>query len=243
MIYSNDEITSFILQAKSKDDEDLRDIDIDNFIDMMCNLNATDFNINSSMSIAVVGNSGTILDNEYGSMIDDHDYVMRFNLGRVEGFEKSVGSKTDFRVIAAKSFYYGALAGYEGFDHDYLPSRFGERFFIRPAYGNESAVIGPCCKNYSHGKINLHLLSNNFVSYWDHKYSSTLSVGILGIIMATKLFKHVSLFGFDSWQSGQDKTHYFEKVTHDTTKNSHNNNNEKRIIEQLISENKVIRHA
>ena len=243
MIYSNDQITSFILQAKSKDDEDLRNIDIDKFIDMMCNLNATDFDINSSMSIAVVGNSGTILDNEYGSMIDDHDYVMRFNLGRVEGFEKNVGSKTDFRVVAAKSFYYDNMHAFEGFDYDYLSSRFGERFFIRTAYGNESAVIGPCCKNYSHGKINLHLLSNNFVSYWDHKYNSTLSVGILGIIMATKLFKHVSLFGFDSWQSGIDKTHYFEKVQPAATKSSHNNDNEKRIIEQLISENKVIRYV
>ena len=37
---------------------------------------------------------------EYGKLIDSHDYVFRCNLGRVDGFEKNVGSKTSFRFVA-----------------------------------------------------------------------------------------------------------------------------------------------
>jgi len=38
--------------------------------------------------IAVVGSSGILLDKEYGEEIDKHDYVVRFNVARVKGFEK-----------------------------------------------------------------------------------------------------------------------------------------------------------
>ena len=49
-------------------------------------------------NIALVGNSDSILDEEYGELIDSHKQVVRFNNAITEGFEKYVGSKTDIRV-------------------------------------------------------------------------------------------------------------------------------------------------
>ncbi|KAJ7533221.1 hypothetical protein O6H91_13G038300 [Diphasiastrum complanatum] len=43
---------------------------------------------------AVVGNSGILLDNTYGSFIDSHEMVMRLNNARIYGFKDSVGTKT-----------------------------------------------------------------------------------------------------------------------------------------------------
>ena len=54
--------------------------------------------------IAVVGSSGILLDKEYGKEIDDHDYIVRFNVARVKGFEKNVGSRTDIRFFNGHAF-------------------------------------------------------------------------------------------------------------------------------------------
>ena len=44
-------------------------------------------------SIILVGNGPSILENEFGSKIDEFDKVVRFNNFEVEGYEKHVGSK------------------------------------------------------------------------------------------------------------------------------------------------------
>ncbi|XP_026427523.1 beta-1,6-galactosyltransferase GALT29A-like [Papaver somniferum] len=50
-------------------------------------------------SCAVVGNSGILLKNEYGDMIDKHEFVIRLNNARTRGYEKNVGSKTSVSFV------------------------------------------------------------------------------------------------------------------------------------------------
>ncbi|KAI3855149.1 hypothetical protein MKW92_040521 [Papaver armeniacum] len=50
-------------------------------------------------SCAVVGNSGILLTNEYGDMIDKHEFVIRLNNARIRGYEKNVGSKTTLSFV------------------------------------------------------------------------------------------------------------------------------------------------
>ena len=57
-----------------------------------------------SESIIIVGNSGNILNREYGAMIDSFGTVARFNRAPTEGFEKYVGSKTDLRIVNPNVF-------------------------------------------------------------------------------------------------------------------------------------------
>lgn len=49
-------------------------------------------------SISIVGNSDSLLQWENGPRIDASDLVIRFNLARVKGFEKHVGTRTDLLV-------------------------------------------------------------------------------------------------------------------------------------------------
>ena len=51
-----------------------------------------------SKSIAIIGNSRSNLNNEYGKDIDHHDEVIRFNWGVTKNFEKYVGSKESIRI-------------------------------------------------------------------------------------------------------------------------------------------------
>jgi hypothetical protein len=49
-------------------------------------------------NIAVVGSNDTLLNNEYGELIDSHDQVVRFNNSITEGYENHVGRKTNIRI-------------------------------------------------------------------------------------------------------------------------------------------------
>ena len=48
-------------------------------------------------NIFIIGNDPRILKSKKGSLIDEFDYVVRFNRSPIEGYEESVGTKTDFR--------------------------------------------------------------------------------------------------------------------------------------------------
>jgi len=50
-------------------------------------------------SCSVVGNSGCLLNQNYGSQIDNNEDVIRFNNAKTKGFEQLVGSKKTFRVL------------------------------------------------------------------------------------------------------------------------------------------------
>ena len=52
---------------------------------------------------ALVGSSGTLLLDEMGREIDEHDVVIRFNNAPTEGYEKHVGSKTTFLYLSFDS--------------------------------------------------------------------------------------------------------------------------------------------
>ena len=51
---------------------------------------------------AVVGNSGAMLQQEYGKYIDAHDTVMRINILPTAKYVASLGTKTSFRVLSYK---------------------------------------------------------------------------------------------------------------------------------------------
>lgn len=50
-------------------------------------------------SCAAVGNSGILLSNEHGELIDSHEVVIRLNNAKIEGFKHNVGSKTSISFI------------------------------------------------------------------------------------------------------------------------------------------------
>ncbi|WVZ02429.1 hypothetical protein V8G54_023235 [Vigna mungo] len=54
---------------------------------------------NRYSSCAVVGNSGILLNRDYGSEIDAHEFVIRLNNARVDHFETKVGKKTSISFM------------------------------------------------------------------------------------------------------------------------------------------------
>ncbi|XP_072022337.1 CMP-N-acetylneuraminate-poly-alpha-2,8-sialyltransferase-like isoform X2 [Amphiura filiformis] len=62
-------------------------------------------------SCSVVGSSGILRGSNCGRVIDDQDFVIRFNLASIAGFEKDVGSKTNMTTLNPSILYryYGRL--------------------------------------------------------------------------------------------------------------------------------------
>jgi len=55
--------------------------------------------------VLLVGNSGGVLNNEWGPKIDEFDIVVRFNNFELHGYEKYVGTKTT-HVSLSPSFIH-----------------------------------------------------------------------------------------------------------------------------------------
>ncbi len=56
------------------------------------------FNLLINKSVAIVGNSRSNLNDEYGKNIDNHDEIIRFNWAVTKNYEKYVGSKETIRI-------------------------------------------------------------------------------------------------------------------------------------------------
>jgi len=166
--------------------------------------------IKDNPSIAVIGNSGTLLENEFGKEIDSYDLVIRCNLARVKGFEKHVGSKTSIRCIAGKSFWYDLKGKFEAFDNNFIPS-LNETLIIKATPLN-NAIQG-IMKNFN-SKNTIHFFTQEFKNYCNNlSNSQDVTVGFCSVILACALSDNVSIYGFNFFREKDwEKKHYFEKI-------------------------------
>ena len=90
-----------------------------------------DFEIKKNSSIAVVGNSGILMENEFGKEIDEHDIIIRCNRARTIGFEKHVGGKTTLRMVATKSAgAYDLSETFSDWDPEFLANLKNEHLIL-----------------------------------------------------------------------------------------------------------------
>lgn len=174
-------------------------------------MNIPRLNILDNPSIAVIGNSGILLEKELGKEIDNHDLIIRCNLARVKGFEKHVGSKTSIRCIAGKSFWYNLQDKFKAFDDNFIPS-LNETLIIKATPLN-NAIQG-IVKNYS-SKNNIHFFTREFKDYCNSLCkSSDVTMGFCAVVLACGLSNNVSTYGFNFFREKDwEKKHYFEKIT------------------------------
>lgn len=180
-------------------------------------LPATDLPLNKHNTCAVVGNGGVMLSKSWGSGIDRHDAVFRFNDGPTEGFEKYVGSKTTYRLINNKWTHvyskkrpkgtseenivlFGAGSANLGGQLTHLWSH-ENLLYLAPEFAGQSRG------QYKHGQTTLGEMGVIKV----HGRNSAPS-GIEGIFMALALCRKVHLYGFGIEPDPNAPYHYHDKV-------------------------------
>ncbi|KAK9726986.1 hypothetical protein RND81_05G250400 [Saponaria officinalis] len=177
-------------------------------------------------SCAVVGNSGILLNKEFGELIDGHEAVIRLKNARIKSFEKNVGSKTSMSFMNSNTLHRCATK--DGcFCHPYGANVPIIVYMTRPVHFLDYVV---CNSSHKSPLImtdpRLDLLCSRIVKYYSMKrfadggpnktyeqwYSAHdgaffhYSSGIEAVTLALGICDRVSLFGFG--KSNGTKHHY-----------------------------------
>ncbi len=230
-IINNSEIDEVFNTPKSLNYPIVKDSGL-SLMDIISNMkqkNTPRLNITANVSIAVVGNSGILLEKELGSEIDKHDLVIRCNLARVEGYEKYVGSKTSIRCIAGKSFWHDLKNKFSAFDTNYIPS-LNETIIVK-ANPLNNAVQG-AVRNFNSSNT-IHYFNDSFINYCNSLCkSSDVTVGFCAVILACAFSNQVSTYGFNFFKEKDwGKKHYFENIS--PYQQGHNFNDEEKYFSEL----------
>ncbi|KAL5579913.1 hypothetical protein UlMin_012355 [Ulmus minor] len=176
-------------------------------------------------SCAVVGNSGILLNSDFGELIDSHEAVIRLNNARIENYERKVGSKTSISFVNSNILHLCARR--EGcFCHPY-----GEKvpllmYICQPLHFLDYTVC-----NSSHQApllvtdARFDMLCSRIVKYyslklfvenkgksledWGPAHDGAMfhySSGMQAVMMALGICDKVSIFGFG--KSDKAKHHY-----------------------------------
>ena len=225
--YTTDEMESLF---RSRDLEYPSQYSLDELVKRMKEVNHITQEVQREQSVAVVGNSGKLLTEQQGEFIDSHDIVFRCNLAKIEGYEKSVGTKTDFRFIAGKSFWRDLTGQFSSYEDNFLTNLKDQHFIIKaePLYAAIQGII----KNYNTESKVLYI-RQDFIDEAEKKLGiGDISLGLTAILMALQWSSNVSVFGFTFFQEGWDEQHYFESIT--PYSRGHNPLAEKEYVNNLV---------
>lgn len=145
--------------------------------------------------VIIVGNSPNVLKNEYGSLIDSYDIVIRINKCVTKNYEKYIGSKTDIWATTHNSKkWYG---------EDYIPDNYEN---ITQIWKRTPKTTLSSLPKYLQSIPNLQMFKSNFYSSKENKkvktyideseFISEPCTGLLTILTATTFYKNVSIYGF-----------------------------------------------
>lgn len=186
--------------------------------------------------IIIIANGESILQNNYGDLIDEFPVVGRINNYQIDGYQKYIGSKTSI-------WFNGANQGLQK----------------RKEFPNEIIVLIPSLVQKKKGaldkiiKSRLGIQNNRYnqitikkISEYEKKcYSDRLTTGTLSILWAIENYKEVYIHGFDFFIDS--KSHYFDNKLISSLKNKgiipkakkHDMNREKAYIDNLILDGKL----
>jgi len=165
--------------------------------------------ITPDTSIAIVGNSGILLEREYAEEIDSNDIVIRCNLAPVKGFEEYTGTKTSIRMVSGKAFF-GDEPKREcpQYDDNFYSKLVDQNIIIKanPLYDAIKGIIK-------------HFNTSSYINYLDWENviptieSNTKvhnpSLGFTAICLAKLLSDNISVFGFTFMGNKSAKHHYY----------------------------------
>ena len=179
-------------------------------------------------SIALVGSSDILLENEQGKLIDSHAQIVRFNNAVIDGYERYVGSRTDIRVSNPHVFE-------DHPDHHVHPVRPGSLKYREDNPEEKYALVHA---NSYRQSLLLHTLSNGIE---DCPTAQTIqkeyTVGTSFVLVCVLQDIVPNLFGF-SLDMDRRGTHYWQKreapnmIGHDQLQ-------EQQLLRELKEANKI----
>jgi hypothetical protein len=178
-----------------------------------------DYKQYKNSKVIVIGNSPNVLKNEYGSIIDSYDIVIRINKCVTEGYEKYIGSKLDIWSTTHNwSKWYG---------EDYVPNKYHN---IKQIWKRTPKTKLHSLPSQLETVPTLELYKSKFYRQKGNGFMNRYIVnaklggepctGLLTILTAAFLFSDVTIYGFSFFtESGGLVRDYYssnKKHIHDT---------------------------
>ena len=159
---------------------------------------------------AVVGNSGSLLETQFGSDIDSNEVVIRFNSAVTEGYEQFVGYKTTFRIVnSVDNRFTNAPPGSPSAPSPDETTIFTVRSWdVIREYSKisfqRSMELGPYV-----------MADPEFLCHvwdWVHRRGEKPSSGLVGIILALRSCRLVRAYGFqyNNYFKKNARPHYYD---------------------------------
>lgn len=192
------------------------------------------YDFENKSSCAIVASSGSLLNCEKGEEIDSHDVVVRFNTSPTVGYEKYVGTITDFRFINGM-LMKGANQDFNETDANWIRNLKNENVVLtrttNKAY--ENAVLDLVNRNdlYFYSQFTYDYLRDfsNSISIKD----SMLSIGMSATMILLKLFDVINLYGFGFHNEDLSNRHYYEKFSTKRGDGNHDWETEEEVIFEM----------
>lgn len=202
----------------------------DNSYDIFENKNVL-YDFENMESCAIIGNSDSILEKKYGSLINNHDTVVRLNNAKVQKYKKNVGNKTDFRFV-------NNVLAKDVLDKGWIDEVQNSRLIFNISEKHEKVEVTKRAVNKNQIYFLSEALNREFekfkVSHGIQK-KFLLSTGIQSILFFNIFSDSMSLFGFDFYMS-DNFSHYWENEESDFQNNiTHDWKREKSIVDRLSS--------
>ena len=178
-------------------------------VDLLLNYNTSFFESLIDKSIAVVGSSGILLDKEYGKLIDEHDIVVRFNVSRVRGFEKHVGSKTDIRFMNGHAFNGSSDSNRFKSHYPNFVANLKNETLIVKSWNHQEFIEGVLKTSPQN---NVYFINPPFTQYCNSMTGQEATCGMVGVTFLTLFTNKISCFGFNFYKDGWAKNHYWEEM-------------------------------
>ena len=201
---------------------------------LLLNYNTLYFQSLESKKIAIVGSSGILLDKEYGKLIDEHDIIVRFNVSRVVGYEKYVGSKTDIRFMNGHAFNGSSDPNRFKSHNPNFVSDLNDEILIVKSWNQQEFTEG-ILKTTPQNKV--YFLNPPFTQYCNSLTGQEATCGMAGVLFLSLFTPDISCFGFNFYKDGWSKNHYWEEMKE--YKQGHSFNIEEQLFNQLEQENKI----
>ena len=208
----------------------------------------TDLKMKRAETCAVISSSPTLLDNDYGKLIDQYDVVVRCNKAFVNGYEKYVGSKTNIRFINNHITDYLVNPSYWASHPAFVKETTWETIPFETILDGEVLI-------YTHAVPSHENLCSTLPGYEFHDmrkfapyaYSEPgkrLTTGGNAIYTCSNIFEKVDCFCFEFFSSAnprdvktQDRIHYFEEVKDWGGGTSHNFDIENKFLQNIDNVN------
>lgn len=161
----------------------------------------------SNKSVAIVGNSPRLLEQENGPLIDSHDVVVRFNDANISGLSSHAGLKTTFRFVQF-NIRPPHQAFFDSLEEDSV-------IIAKPSNADALRAVkvqSVICLDFAINKLGLPLADNILGTDYSARTEKVTRTGFVVLCIICRYvrdIRRISIFGMERHERKKGPLHFY----------------------------------